>query len=312
MSARIDGKVVIVKRATRLDDLIARYNTIGQARFYIEHLGSSFDDYEAEHATYYKSLATVRAALSAFAKVHVLDRAFLPNYVFAPDELVVVIGQDGLVANTLKYLDGQLTLGVNPDPGRWDGVLLPFDTSNAAEAVLEANAGRRPVKQVTLGLASLQNGQRLLAVNDFFIGHRSHASARYAISYADRTERQSSSGIIVSTGLGSSGWLKSVLSGASGIVNAVGGGKLKIAQKKPTPWDADYLTFSVREPFPSRTTGTDLVFGKVGADRPFAVTSLMGERGVIFSDGIENDFLEFNSGTTVRISIAEAKGRLVV
>jgi hypothetical protein len=37
----------------------------------------------------------------------------------------------------------------------------------------------------------------------------------------------------------------------------------------------------------------------------------MPERGVIFSDGIEADFLEFNSGSKATISVAERQGRLV-
>lgn len=311
MTKLIENKVVIVKRKTRLDDLIGRYNTVGQARFYIEHLGARFDDYESEHAKYYQSLAKIRTDISGFAKIHVLDRAYLPNYIFAPNDIVVVVGQDGLVANTLKYLNGQLTIGVNPDPERWDGVLLPFDTGNIVDAVHDAIAGRRPIKSVTLAMASLQNGQRLLAVNDFFVGHKSHSSARYSITFANKTEQQSSSGIIVSTGLGSSGWLKSVLAGASGIVNSVSSSSLKIKEKTPTPWDANYLTFSVREPFPSKTTGTDLVFGKVPADSALTISSLMGENGVIFSDGIENDYLDFNSGTTAKISIADLQGKLV-
>jgi hypothetical protein len=38
----------------------------------------------------------------------------------------------------------------------------------------------------------------------------------------------------------------------------------------------------------------------------------MPENGVIFSDGIESDFLEFNSGTEVVIAVAERQGRLIV
>jgi hypothetical protein len=40
--------------------------------------------------------------------------------------------------------------------------------------------------------------------------------------------------------------------------------------------------------------------------------SQMPENGVIFSDGIESDYLEFNSGTLAEIGIAEKKGQLVV
>jgi hypothetical protein len=76
-------------------------------------------------------------------------------------------------------------------------------------------------------------------------------------------------------------------------------------------WDAPKLVFSVREPFPSRTTATEMVFGHVGEGAALIIESHMAERGVIFSDGIEADFLEFNSGARVEIRIAERRGRLV-
>jgi hypothetical protein len=76
-------------------------------------------------------------------------------------------------------------------------------------------------------------------------------------------------------------------------------------------WDAPYLRFAVREPFPSVATRTALVFGTTGPEIPMKVLSLMPENGVIFSDGIEGDFLTFNSGVAATISVAERVGHLV-
>ena len=76
-------------------------------------------------------------------------------------------------------------------------------------------------------------------------------------------------------------------------------------------WESDYLYFTVREPFPTRTTRASLVFGRVTPETPLILESQMAENGVIFSDGIEKDFLEFNSGTKAVIGIAEKKGVLV-
>ena len=180
--------------------------------------------------------------------------------------------------------------------------------------------------------ATLNTGETMHAVNDIFIGPRSHVSARYNISIRGRAENHSSSGVIVSTGVGSSGWLKSLLAGAAGIVqNAVSNAARQIQQeflstaksppKKPRtvlapgsefPWDADYLCFTVREPFPSKTTSVTIVFGRVTAREPLVLVSQMPEHGVIFSDGIESDFLEFRSGTRAIITVAEKQGRIVV
>jgi hypothetical protein len=45
VSGPSDRKVVLVTRRTRLEELVARYHTLAQARFYIEHLGADFSDY---------------------------------------------------------------------------------------------------------------------------------------------------------------------------------------------------------------------------------------------------------------------------
>ncbi|MEF0941684.1 hypothetical protein [Rhizobium sp. BR 362] len=51
---------------------------------------------------------------------------------------------------------------------------------------------------------------------------RSHVSARYVLRAEERKERQSSSVIIVSAGVGSTGWLKSLYSGWVGAASALG------------------------------------------------------------------------------------------
>ena len=80
---------------------------------------------------------------------------------------------------------------------------------------------------------------------------------------------------------------------------------------QPTPWDAPYLQFAVREPFPSIATETTLVCGRAERSSPLAVRSLMPENGVIFSDGIESDFLAFNTGALATITVAERVGQLI-
>lgn len=303
-----DQRFVLVLRQTRLEELVARFNTEQQTRFYIEHLGADFEDYVNEARLYQAMTVAVETSLRAVGRVHRLDRRYLPNYVFGPDDIVVVLGQDGLVANTLKYLSGQHVLGVNPDPKRWDGVLLPFSPVDLPMVLPEAIARTRPINRVTMAKATLNTGLQLYAVNDLFIGPRSHVSARYVLRADGREERQSSSGIIVSTGLGSTGWLRSLFAGWSAVATARG---LDVPTDGTFPWDASMLSYFVREPFPSRTTGATLVSGWVTTDKRMEVLSEMPENGVIFSDGIEADFLEFNAGTKAEIAVAERVGLLV-
>ena len=311
-----DKKIIVVTREARLAGLRRRFNTARQAKFYVEHLGGDFSDYTAEQDTYQAAITQTDAALRPLGLVQFVDRSFLPNFVFGPEDTVVVLGQDGLVANTLKYTGTLPVVGVNPDPKRFDGVLLPFLVGDLPKIMPETLANRRPCKQVTMAKASLNDGRTLYAVNDLFVGPRSHVSARYIIRHGRMEETHSSSGVIVSTGLGSTGWLKSLLTGADAISATIhsGASGKEANERPPLPpmgWDADYLYFTVREPFPSRTTAATLVFGAVTAREPLRLRSQMAENGVIFSDGIEADFLEFNSGAEAQIAVAERKGRLV-
>jgi NAD kinase len=330
MNRLTDNKIVLVTRPTRLAELVIRFNTVSQTRFYIEHQGADFSDYLREDETYHRALRAAQAVLAPVGRVQIVDRGFLPNFVFAPDDTVVTLGQDGLVANTLKYLNGQPVVGVNPDPERWDGRLLPFRVGDLPKVMPEVVRRKRPTRAVTMAQAALNNGQTLYGVNDLFIGPKTHCSARYLIRSGEASETQSSSGVIVSTGMGSTGWLKSLLTGAAAITQSAGSnlaqqaqadlftrqkangnGTLRLNVNSEFAWDANYLFYTVREPFPTKTTGASLVFGRVTPETPLILESRMAENGVIFSDGMEKDFLEFNSGTQAVIGIAERKGALV-
>ena len=312
MSAANDRKVVLVTRRTRLDELIAKYLTADQARFYVEHLGADFSDYQREHDIYQDERQITVRTLEQWGRYQIVDRSFLPNFIFGPSDIVVALGQDGLVANTMKYLDRHPLIGLNPDAKRYDGILLPFVARDLPALLREVAADKRASKAVTMAKASLANGQALYAVNDLFIGARTHTSAVYEIATDAQAERQSSSGLIVATGLGSTAWFKSIVTGSLAIASAFGGPDASAPSYAPQAWDSDELRFAVREPFPSRHSQTNLVCGSLAKSSTLRLRSLMPENGVIFSDGIEADRLDFNSGTEAVIGIAERQGRLVV
>ena len=302
-------KLVVVTRKTRLEDLVARFNTRAQAKFYVEHAGGDFSDYEREEEAYRRSLDTLRRSLDPGLKVQFVDRGFLATFLFTEKDLVLTLGQDGLVANTAKYVGSQPVVGVNPDPERFDGVLLPFRPEQARAAVECVLAGKARVREVTMAEALLNDGQRLLAFNDLFIGARSHVSARYRIALKETSEPHSSSGVLVSTGAGSTGWLSSVFSMAAGVAAFTGGrsgGPLQL------PWEDPRLVFVVREPFTSKSSRAGLVAGILEPGVELLLESLMPTGGVIFSDGIEADYLAFNSGAIARVRASQQRARLVV
>ncbi|MBO6114529.1 MAG: NAD(+)/NADH kinase [Lachnospiraceae bacterium] len=303
------NKIIIVKRKTRLEDLKKRYNTIEQARFYVEHLGADFGDYELEHNNYYCALKKVHELAQPYARIQEIDREYVPNMIFGAKDIIIAVGQDGLVANVMKYLDGQPLIGINPDTKRWSGELLPFEPEDACRIIPKVVKGEFDERKVTMGKAETKDGQILYAVNDFFVGINNHTSARYHMCYTGIVENQSSSGVIISTGLGMTGWHKSVMAELRGMAKAF---KLGDVPEPSYSWDCGQLTFQVREPYPSKFTQTGLVYGRVTAKDSLTFVSGMPENGVVFSDGILEDSIDFNSGMELKISVADREGRLVV
>jgi NAD kinase len=306
-------KIVVITQKTALEELLERFNTRDQARFYLEHMGASFESYQSAHDAYVSAVEMLQKALPRGTRQQFIERSFLPNFLFGSRDLVVTLGRDGLVVNTAKYLSSQPLLGINPDPQRIDGVLLPFPVHWAAAVLAGCLRGDYELKQITMAKAALNDGQTLYAVNDLFIGQRTHLSARYRLRFQEREEDQSSSGIIVSTGAGSTGWFRSILTGAAGVAEAFTGNPevRALGERYRFDWEANYVCFSVREPFVSKLSGAHFVFGRIERGDALVVTSQMPRNGVIFSDGIEADFLDFNSGSIAHIGVAEKKVHLI-
>ena len=300
---------IIIKNKTRLETLIERFNTKAQAKFYIERSGGDFSDYEKEHDIFHNSLSNVQRSLSSILKNKIVERSFLPSFIFNDTQVVVTVGQDGLVANTAKYVKQIPIVAVNPDQDRFDGVLLPFNVNNFLAAIDRVIANNYNSKLTSFAEARLNDGQRLLAFNDLFIGATSHVSARYQITYNNKTEEQSSSGIIVSTQAGSTGWLSSIFNMSFGIREFLEKGT---AKKKYVKLKNNQLMFAVREPFSSKKTQVETTAGIITEQSKLVIHSLMPTNGLIFSDGIETDFLKFNSGSIAAIGIANEKANLVL
>ncbi len=335
---RINPSIVIVTRTTRLQGLRRRWGTTGQAEFRLKtaqalnstqepdaeqntnwgkrrgkappkaSTQASFNEYVTEDRIYHDEVSLLERELQFGFPVKVIDRSYVPNYNFLGCVAVVVVGQDGLVANVAKYVNDTPIVAVNPDPSRIDGLLMPFRAAQAVKAVRQVLDGRFASVKVTMIDAHLNDGQQMLAFNDLFVGCSSHVSARYVLEVGGKTEAQSSSGMLVSTGVGSTGWLSSVYNMTCGMAQFLG---TKVPVPKPIPWDARELVWAVREPFKSRTSKTGLVMGRIEGEEKLVIESLMPENGVVFSDGIESDYLPFTSGSILSIAVSKQRATLV-
>lgn len=290
-------RVVFVTRETDYELLLAHHATVEQTRFFLATRGQTLDQLVVRHKQQEAALAAAQAQVPEDWRQASVGRDDLDRFLFSPEDLIVALGQDGLVANVAKYLTDQPVIGVNPDPGRYDGILVRFTAESLRSALIRTHNLDCAMERRTMVEGKLENGESLVALNELFIGHRSHQSARYAITVGDKSEDHSSSGVIVATGTGATGWARSIM----------------LATRHPLELDPQEhaLGWFVREPFPSVATGTAMRAGKL-SDHPLQITSHMNEGGVIFADGIEQDFMNFGWGRSVQVGIARRSLQLVV
>ena len=283
-------RVVVVHRATEYDELVARHATRGQAAYFLETRGQDLRAVEERHRVVQETLASVSRQIPLDWRRGLVERADLSSYLFTPDDIVVVVGQDGLVANVSKYLDGQPVIGVDPGAGLNAGVLSRH-TAREVTGLLSAVAHEPAAGESrTMVELDVDDGQSLMALNEIYVGHSSHQTARYTLSVAGRSEPQASSGVVVGTGTGATGWCRSLrLERHSDLV-------------LPGPQDRA-LAWFVREAWPSPWSGTGLTEGAlvVGEELRLHVES---DRLVAFGDGIENDRLEVTRGQALRLGVA--------
>lgn len=287
--AALAPRVVVVHRRTELDALLDRHGTRGAAEFFLRQRGRDLAGVEAAHEAQVEALAEVAGAVPGDWRRGVVERADLPRFMFAADDVVVVVGQDGLVANAAKHLEGQPVVGIDPWPGAGAGVLVRPAPAHLREILLHAASGSATLQRRTMVQASTDDGQRLVALNEVFVGHVSHQTARYKLTVDGRAERQASSGLVVSTGTGATGWCSSLARErhSSLVLPTAEGGS---------------LAWFVREAWPSPTTGTALTEGLLTSET--LTVEVLSDRLVVFGDGMENDRLDLSWGQRIEIGLA--------
>jgi NAD kinase len=305
MSATLAPRVVVVSRRSELDELLVRHGTRAAAEHFLRQRGRDLNEATARHEALRAALTTVDASIPADWRRGRVDREDLPSFLFSPEDIVVAVGQDGLVANLAKYLSGQPVVGVDPEPDRNAGVLVRFRAKAVAgnlQRVAERTAAHRLLTMVT---ARLDDGQELHGLNEVYAGHASHQSSRYRIVTArGKEERQSSSGVVIGTGTGATGWIRSIKA------DRPAGAGQHTREGMPYP-DEPYLSWFVREAWESPATGSTLTAGSLGPGEELRLVS-ESERLVVFADGVEADHLTVTWGQQLTIGLADRHLHLVV
>jgi len=291
----MEPRVVLVRRRTEYESLLQDHGTAQMAAFRLRQAGIELGDVAGRHHEVLRAAEQVLGDVPVTWRKTWVLREDLDRFLFGPDDIVVAVGLDGLVPNVAKYLSGQPVVGVLPFSGI-SQKMMAFEPSHLASLY---RAGAPAVQRRAMVEVELDDGRRLTALNELFCGHGSHQSAKYDLQFSGRSEYQSSSGMIVATGTGATGWAQSIASSTGRDVGAL-----------PSPTER-VAAFMVREAWASDFTGTSLVAGTLTRRRRLVVTSKMQEGGVIFGDGIESDRLAFRWGQRATFRVSEATLNLV-
>lgn len=308
-------RVVVVHRRSELQELLDRHATRGQAEFFLRTRGRTIESVQDRHDRLEAALATVRSAIPAEWRRAEVERADLSRFLLAPEDVIAVVGQDGLVANVAKYVHGQPVLGIDPEPGANPGVLVRHTAVDAARLLVRAGEvvragqilragqdengpwGLLACEQLSTVTAMLDDGQQISGLNEIYVGHASHQSARYLLrAPGGKAERQSSSGLIVSTGTGATGWCASIALERGG-------------RALPRPSDPE-LAWFVREAWPSPITGTSLTEGVLQPGDALSIT-VASDQLVVFGDGMEEDRLTATWGQEITVRLGDRPLQLV-
>jgi hypothetical protein len=296
-------RLVLIYRRSELVELTERHGTLGQVEFYLKSRGRSLDEVRLRHEATTQARDTILAAVPSEWAVASVERTDLPRFLTQAEDRIVVVGQDGLVANAAKYLSAQVVIGVDPLKGINPGTLVRHSPAEGAALMLAPEKAR--VADLTMVRASFDDGQELTALNEIYIGHVSHQTARYELAPplsepSKRDERpvrelQASSGVVVGTGTGATGWC-AALSGDRG------------GRMLPSP-SQRRLAWFVREAWPSPSTGRTFTEGVIDQGEELAMT-VQSDQLVVFGDGIEMDRLTALWGQEIRVGLADRSLRL--
>jgi NAD kinase len=297
MNRALPPRVVVVSRPSERDELLLRHGTLQQARFFLESRGRRLEEVLERHEILQRALHAVSTAIPVKWRRARVSRHELDRFLFEADDVVMAVGQDGLCANVAKYLHGQPVIGINPSTKLNPGILVRHAPEAAGDLLAMFARNELRLEERAMVTARLPDGQSLTALNEIYVGHVTHQSSRYQISFDGKSERHSSSGLIVATGTGSTGWAKSI---SQSRVDA---------PALPGPLEND-LAFLVREAWASVTTGSTLVGGRIKPGEKLTILSEMNDGGTVFGDGIESDHLDLPYGQTVELLRAETAMRL--
>jgi len=199
-------------------------------------------------------------------------------------DIVISIGGDGTALSASHFLTKRPLLAINSNPRQSEGALTTLNLEDLDKKLREIKSGKfKTEKLERIEVMINDKLQNPLALNDVFIANeKAYSMSKYKIRFNGSLEEQKSSGLIFSTGTGSTAWFKSA------------GGEPFSAQSR-------VIKMIVREPFLRRISKFKTIRAEIGEKDSCEVIALTPM--VLAIDSIRE--IKLNEGDRVKIKISD-------
>lgn len=243
-----------------------------------------FARFKKSHDQHYNALHNISRVLYSHG-VRFTECYRGKNINYSPYDLVITVGGDGTFLEAVRKITNQVIIGVNSAPQYSVGRFCIANAENFEKIVKQILAGKFKIAKLhQIQIQFSKNQKPINALNDVLICHQNPAMlCRYYIEIGRYREEQRSSGIWISTAVGSTGAIKSA------------GGKIlpqfdKLMQYKP------------RELYQGKLNPYKLRGGVLGPKEGIKIVSLM-RRGMVYIDGAHQK-VGFEYGDSIQIKLS--------
>jgi NAD kinase len=242
----------------------------------------------ASHARQQAALAALRKLLP---RAHYISAEWASRAALGPQSLVIALGGDNHFQRVAALVDSQVMLGINSDPERSVGALAAFTIDSYAEAVSRQHISEAAPEHWTR-LDVRLNGVPLVhrALCEVFLGERERPyMSRHVLHLGEQSEEQKSSGLLVATGAGATGWY------------AAARGDVRWTDETFAKTEESFR-FIATEPHPG-ARASQFLHGQVSTGEALRVVSLNRRNGVLAVDAFRHH--PFPSGALAEISVGK-------
>ncbi|MCD4780873.1 MAG: hypothetical protein K8S27_10055 [Candidatus Omnitrophica bacterium] len=206
--------------------------------------------------------------------------------------LILSFGGDGTFLEAARVSPGSFIVGINSAPNFSVGCLCTMTPQNAENFFIGLSTGQYAEKTFHKINVLLPGHKNLNAINDVLIAHKNPAAtSRYLIKIDKTSEEQRSSGIWISTPIGST----------AGIMSA-GGKQIEKHQNK--------FQYMPREIYVYKNIKYKLTGSILKSTQQLHITSFM-RQGMIFIDG-SHCLHPFPYGARIRISLSATPLKTII